>query len=99
MHGDACVIFIPWWASASHMAHCHTVHLPLGALLSPCTPRVAQVVARITIYGRWAFLGDFDVGSVDEALGRERALLMPILLWAFTFFSTIMLVNLLIAQV
>ena len=22
-----------------HMAHCHTVHLPLGALLIPCTMR------------------------------------------------------------
>ena len=28
--------------SGSHMVHCHTVHLPLGALLSPCTTCVAQ---------------------------------------------------------
>ena len=27
---------LPMFGSGPHMAHSHTVHLPLGALLSPC---------------------------------------------------------------
>ena len=35
----------PVRSSAEHMAHSHTVHLPLGALLSPCTMRGTGALA------------------------------------------------------
>ena len=45
----------------------------------------------------WALLGDFDVDDVYEELG-SAATLMPMLLFTYTFLTTIFLVNLLIAQ-
>jgi hypothetical protein len=49
----------------------------------------------------WGVFGDFDVDDMLDSLGYQmpERLMGPILLWVYFFFATIVLVNLLIAQV
>ena len=46
----------------------------------------------------WALLGAHDVSALNERLGIEDSLLPVGLLWTYIFFTTILLLNLLIAR-
>ena len=48
------------YGAGPHMVHCHTVHLPLGALLIPALHHVAQVLR-----------ADADQRGVPEGAGRR----------------------------
>jgi len=75
------------------------------AVLMPAASATAQTHANYL--GRpffqpfWGLLGDFDAESVFEYYSVEEfpaAVLMPLMLWVYNFLTSIVLVNLLIAQ-
>ena len=46
-NADEWILFCNESTRAAHTVHCHTVHLPLGALLTWCAPCVAQEITAL----------------------------------------------------
>ena len=63
----------------------------------PAATASLEVFERPWAVPLWAMLGDFDVHMIYEQLG-SRELILPMILFLYTFGTTIFLVNLLIAQ-
>ena len=64
-HALECAAHRTWW-------HCHTVHLPLGALLTPCT-MCGTGAAPLTV--RQAV--DATLRSLNSSHGERRVRLVP----------------------
>ncbi|KAL1512224.1 hypothetical protein AB1Y20_005487 [Prymnesium parvum] len=77
---------------------CYTVAFGVAfTALLPQGITNAEVFERPFFITFWALLGDFDLGEIYELTGSS-AIITPMLLFTYTFLTTIFLVNLLIAQ-
>ena len=49
----------------------------------------------------WGIFGDFDIGEIEDYTGHNMPTrtLAPVLMWVYMMIATVILVNLLIAQV
>lgn len=76
----------------------YTVLMPAGSSIAQTN---GNFLGRPFFQPFWGILGDFDAASVLEYYSVEEfpaSTLMPLLLWVYNFLTTIVLVNLLIAQ-